>query len=155
MEQRTEKRSFKKPLLMVGVFLLVVSLAANGYLAMTMFGSGTKVATGSICGDDIIEKYNKLYSDSASSNEQYSSLLKDIESKEDYKEDINCAYLSYIIKNTIGQYSSEYYKMISEDINKGKNPSLKINNIYTLNDLKKRDEFANGPIRGTYNAEAN
>ena len=156
MEQETKKRSFKKPLLVVGVFLLVASLAANVYFGVKMFGGSTSgIATGSVCGDEIIGKYNKLYSDSASSNEQYSSLLKEIEAKEKYKEDVNCVYLSYIIKNTIGQYSSDYYRMVNEDINKGKNPSLKINNIYTLNELKKRDDFANGPIRGTYNAEAN
>ena len=69
MEQETKKRSFKKPLLVVGVFLLVASLAANVYFGVKMFGGSTSgIATGSVCGDEIIGKYNKLYSDSASIN---------------------------------------------------------------------------------------
>jgi hypothetical protein len=137
MEQEKNKRNFKKPLLMVGVFLLIASLIANGLLGWGYLKGYSKV--GAVCGRSDIDKINKIlaYDKQEYTEDSMTKFVKDIKSRDSYDEDPNC--ISIIFATALGNKKmlslNEHesllakYKKLSEA---GINPSVKINDINTI-----------------------
>ena len=144
-QTKQAKKSKKWPKVLLAV-VLVVSLAGNAFLVFEKLNTKQeKNMTGAVCGGDVIHKYNELYADSATNNEKYSSLLKEIEAKENYKEDVNCVYLGYVISASIASDTSTYVSLLEDSVNKNINPSIKIDNVKSLNRIKQDIELYKNP----------
>lgn len=137
MEQETKKRSFKKPLLGVGVFLLVASLVANGFLGWKYFEGNSRI--GSICGRADIEKINKIiaYDENEYTEDSMTKFVQDIKSRKGYDKDPNCIGIVFSValgnKKILSIEEHEdlldKYKKLSD---KGINPSVSIGDIKTI-----------------------
>ena len=145
-QTKQAKKSKKWPKVLLAL-VLVASLAGNGYLVFEKLNakSEEKSKVGTVCGDDIVDKYNKLYADSTTNNDKYSSLLKEIESKENYKEDVNCVYLGYIISASIANDASTYVNLLEANVNKNINPSLNIESVKSITQIKQDANFYRDP----------
>lgn len=156
-QTKQAKNSKKWPKVLLAV-VLVASLAGNAFLVFEKLNTKQeKNMTGAVCGDDVIEKYNELYAELTTNNrnsEQNSSLIKEIEAKENYKEDINCVYISYLSGILSGSYSSEYYNLLKKIVSEGKSPSMKIVKLYSASEMDALNDKLNGSQQvGGYSGE--
>ena len=156
-QTKQAKKSKKWPKVLLAV-VLVVSLAGNAFLVFEKLNTKQeKNMTGAVCGDDVIENYNKLYSELTTNNtnsEQNSNLIKEIEAKENYKEDINCVYISYLNGLLSGSYSSEYYNLVKKMVSEGKSPSMKIVKLYSISEMDTLNNSLSGNQQvGGYSGE--
>ena len=117
------------------VVALVVSLAGNGFLIFERLNTsqGGANASGSICGDEIIEKYNAAYE---KYSDEFEFSVSEVESKPNYKKDPNCIAIHMLTKKYKREDFSDSYKLLKQNVLSNNNPSLKINSLTSLNILE-------------------
>ena len=133
-QTKQAKKSKKWPKVLLAV-VLVASLAGNAFLVFEKLNvnQGGANASGSICGDEIIEKYNAAYE---KNSDEFEFSVSEVESKPNYKKDPNCIAIHVITKKYKGEDFTDSYKILKQNVLNNNNPSLKINGLASLNILE-------------------
>ncbi len=117
------------------VGFLVVSLGLNIFLAVNI---SNRSQTGKICGDNDIANLNVTLESSDFSVEKVQAISEEVNGRSGSQEDANCVMIS-LISNQIQDKTDEFkanietLKSLGE---KGSNPSLKFNIVYSLSELE-------------------
>ena len=132
-QTKQAKKSKKWPKVLLAV-VLVASLAGNAFLVFEKLNTKQeeKSKVGTVCGDEIISKFNNVYETYETYEQEKGKITSEIKAKSGFEEDVNCLI---ILQNT-EKITSELYKKIEELVNKGQNPSLKIRNVRDLDSIK-------------------
>ena len=133
-QTKQAKKSKKWPKALLAV-VLVASLAGNVFLVFEKLNTsqGGINTSGSICGDEIIEKYNAAYE---KYSDEFEFSVSEIESKPNYKKDPNCVAIHVLTKKYKREDFTDSYKLLKQNVLSNNNPSLKINGLASLNILE-------------------
>lgn len=85
-------------LIIAGGVLLVGGLVGWLVVRSNMQTDGSQVAAGSVCGDELIDRYvETVYSQQTRQTyaEALQTIASEVRGKKNYEKDINCAYISY------------------------------------------------------------
>lgn len=113
----------KKILIAVIGLIFLVSLAANALTANIFFNFG-KASVGSVCGKDIIDKWNSAYS-SVEDKTLTKKVISEIEKKDGFENDANCLAIKYFG----AEYNADTFNKLKAKVNNNENPSLNIRGI--------------------------
>lgn len=121
--------------ILFGVVLLI-AVVSSGLNVVQVIKNKNDIAAmknpvGSVCGDEMIKKYNDLGYSSTKENypEKAKAISEEVSKKADNEKDVNCVAIRFLA-GTNNQ--EETYKKLEAFVNKGKNPSLKIEGIGSL-----------------------
>lgn len=103
---------------------------------------------GSVCGDDIIKKYNDLYDNPDTSSDKYKQLTEEIKNKEGYTDDVDCMYVTFLASSRSGDPLDDSYSKSKKFIEEGYNPSLKLKDIYSLDGMTKLKDVQGDTYKG-------
>ena len=92
-----------------------------------------KNPVGSVCGDDIINKYNNIKGKKEEYTKNAKALGDEISKKAGNEKDSNCVVMRLFIGT---ENQEQTFKNLEEMVNKGQNPSLKIRGIDYIEHLK-------------------
>lgn len=92
-----------------------------------------KNPVGSVCGDDIINKYNNIEGKKEEYVKNAKALGDEISKKAGNEKDSNCVVMRLFIGT---ENQEQTFKNLEEMVNKGQNPSLKIRGIDYIEHLK-------------------
>ena len=92
-----------------------------------------KNPVGSVCGDDIIYRYNNIKGRKEEYTKNAKALGDEISKKAGNEKDSNCVMMRLFIGT---ENQEQTFKNLEEMINKGQNPSLKINGASYIEYLK-------------------
>ena len=123
--------------ILFGVVLAIAVLSAGLNLVQVIKNkndiAAMKNPVGSVCGDDIINKYNKIKGKKEEYAKNAKALGDEISKKAGNEKDSNCV----IMRLFIGTENQEQtFKNLEEMVNKGQNPSLKIRGVDYIEHLK-------------------
>ena len=123
--------------ILFGVVLAVAVLSAGLNVVQVIKNkndiAAMKNPVGSVCGDDIINKYNNIKGKKEEYVKNAKALGDEISKKAGNEKDSNCV----IMRLFIGTENQEQtFKNLEEMINKGQNPSLKIRGVDYIEYLK-------------------
>ena len=123
--------------ILFGVVLLI-AVVSSGLNVVQVIKNKNDIAAmknpvGSVCGDDIINRYNNLEGKKEEYTKNAKALGNEISKKAGNEKDSNCV----IMRLFIGTEDQEKtFKNLEEMINKGQNPSLKINGVSYIEYIK-------------------
>ena len=123
--------------ILFGVVLAIAVLSAGLNVVQVIKNkndiAAMKNPVGSVCGDDIINKYNNIKGKKEEYAKNAKALGDEISKKAGNEKDSNCV----IMRLFIGTENQEQtFKNLEEMINKGQNPSLKIKGVDYIEYLK-------------------
>lgn len=123
--------------ILFGVVLAIAVLSAGLNVVQVIKNkndiAAMKNPVGSVCGDDIINKYNNIQGKKEEYVKNAKALGDEISKKAGNEKDSNCV----IMRLFIGTENQEQtFKNLEEMINKGQNPSLKIKGVDYIEYLK-------------------
>ena len=123
--------------ILFGVVLVIAILSAGLNVAQVIKNkndiAAMKNPVGSVCGDDIINRYNNIKGRKEEYTKNAKALGDEISKKAGNEKDSNCV----MIRLFIGTENQEQtFKNLEEMINKGQNPSLKINGVSYIEYIK-------------------
>ncbi len=123
--------------ILFGVVLAIAVLSAGLNVVQVIKNkndiAAMKNPVGSVCGDDIINKYNNIKGKKEEYVKNAKALGDEISKKAGNEKDSNCV----IMRLFIGTENQEQtFKNLEEMINKGQNPSLKIRGVDYIEYLK-------------------
>ena len=123
--------------ILFGVVLAIAVLSAGLNVVQVIKNkndiAAMKNPVGSVCGDDIINKYNNIKGRKEEYVKNAKALGDEISKKAGNEKDSNCV----IMRLFIGTENQEQtFKNLEEMINKGQNPSLKINGVSYIEYIK-------------------
>lgn len=123
--------------ILFGVVLAVAVLSAGLNVVQVIKNkndiAAMKNPVGSVCGDDIINRYNNIKGKKEEYAKNAKALGDEISKKAGNEKDSNCV----IMRLFIGTENQEQtFKNLEEMINKGQNPSLKIKGVDYIEYLK-------------------
>lgn len=123
--------------ILFGVVLAIAVLSAGLNVVQVIKNkndiAAMKNPVGSVCGDDIINKYNNIKGRKEEYAKNAKALGDEISKKAGNEKDPNCV----IMRLFIGTENQEQtFKNLEEMINKGQNPSLKISGVSYIEYIK-------------------
>ena len=123
--------------ILFGVVLVIAVLSAGLNVVQVIKNkndiAAMKNPVGSVCGDDIINKYNNIKGKKEEYAKNAKALGDEISKKAGNEKDSNCV----IMRLFIGTENQEQtFKNLEEMVNKGQNPSLKIRGVDYIEHLK-------------------
>ena len=123
--------------ILFGVVLSIAVLSAGLNVVQVIKNkndiAAMKNPVGSVCGDDIINRYNNIEGKKEEYTKNAKALGNEISKKAGNEKDSNCV----IMRLFIGTEDQEKtFKNLEEMINKGQNPSLKINGVGYIEYIK-------------------
>ena len=123
--------------ILFGVVLAIAVLSAGLNLVQVIKNkndiAAMKNPVGSVCGDDIINKYKNIKGKKEEYAKNAKALGDEISKKAGNEKDSNCV----IMRLFIGTENQEQtFKNLEEMVNKGQNPSLKIRGVDYIEHLK-------------------
>ncbi len=123
--------------ILFGVVLAIAVLSAGLNVVQVIKNkndiAAMKNPVGSVCGDDIINRYNNIKGKKEEYAKNAKALGDEISKKAGNEKDSNCV----IMRLFIGTENQEQtFKNLEEMINKGQNPSLKIKGVDYIEYLK-------------------
>lgn len=123
--------------ILFGVVLAIAVLSAGLNVVQVIKNkndiAAMKNPVGSVCGDDIINKYNNIKGKKEEYAKNAKALGDEISKKAGNEKDSNCV----IMRLFIGTENQEQtFKNLEEMVNKGQNPSLKIRGVDYIEHLK-------------------
>ena len=123
--------------ILFGVVLAIAVLSAGLNVVQVIKNkndiAAMKNPVGSVCGDDIINRYNNIKGKKEEYAKNAKALGDEISKKAGNEKDSNCV----IMRLFIGTENQEQtFKNLEEMINKGQNPSLKINGVSYIEYIK-------------------
>ncbi len=123
--------------ILFGIVLAIAVLSAGLNVVQVIKNkndiAAMKNPVGSVCGDDIINKYNNIKGKKEEYVKNAKALGDEISKKAGNEKDSNCV----IMRLFIGTENQEQtFKNLEEMINKGQNPSLKIRGVDYIEYLK-------------------
>ena len=123
--------------ILFGVVLAIAVLSAGLNVVQVIKNkndiTAMKNPVGSVCGDDIINKYNNIEGKKEEYVKNAKALGDEISKKAGNEKDSNCV----IMRLFIGTENQEQtFKNLEEMVNKGQNPSLKIRGVDYIEHLK-------------------
>ena len=123
--------------ILFGVVLSITVLSAGLNVVQVIKNkndiAAMKNPVGSVCGDDIINRYNNIEGKKEEYTKNAKALGDEISKKVGNEKDSNCV----IMRLFIGTENQEQtFKNLEEMINKGQNPSLKINGVSYIEYIK-------------------
>ena len=123
--------------ILFGVVLAIAVLSAGLNVVQVIKNkndiAAMKNPVGSVCGDDIINKYNNIEGKKEEYVKNAKALGDEISKKAGNEKDSNCV----IMRLFIGTENQEQtFKNLEEMVNKGQNPSLKINGVSYIEYIK-------------------
>ena len=123
--------------ILFGVVLAIAVLSAGLNVVQVIKNkndiAAMKNPVGSVCGDDIINRYNNIKGRKEEYTKNAKALGDEISKKAGNEKDSNCV----IMRLFIGTENQEQtFKTLEEMISKGQNPSLKINGVSYIEYIK-------------------
>lgn len=123
--------------ILFGVVLAIAVLSAGLNVVQVIKNkndiAAMKNPVGSVCGDDIINRYNNIKGRKEEYTKNAKALGDEISKKAGNEKDSNCV----IMRLFIGTENQEQtFKNLEEMINKGQNPSLKISGVSYIKYIK-------------------
>jgi len=121
--------------ILFGVVLLIAVVSSGLNVVQVIKNkndiNAIKSYVGSVCGDEMIKKYNDLGYNSTKENypEKAKAISEEVSKKVDNEKDVNCVTIRFLA-GTNNQ--EEAYKKLEAFVNKGENPSLKIKGVGSL-----------------------
>ncbi len=123
--------------ILFGVVLAIAVLSAGLNVVQVIKNkndiAAMKNPVGSVCGDDIINKYNNIKGKKEEYTKSAKALGDEISKKAGNEKDSNCVMMRLFIGT---ENQEQTFKNLEEMINKGQNPSLKINGVSYIEYLK-------------------
>ena len=123
--------------ILFGVVLVIAILSAGLNVAQVIKNkndiAAMKNPVGSVCGDDIINRYNNIKGGKEEYAKNAKALGGEISKKAGNEKDSNCVLMRLFIGT---ENQEKTFKNLEEMINKGQNPSLKIRGIDYIKHLK-------------------
>ena len=118
--------------------VLAIAVLSEGLNVVQVIKNKNDIAAmknpvGSVCGDDIINKYNNIKGKKEEYTKNVKSLGDEISKKAGNEKDSNCVMMRLFIGT---EDQEKTFKTLEEMINKGQNPSLKINGASYIEYLK-------------------
>lgn len=131
--------------IVAGVVIILSVLYYMGYWYVGFKSPGQSVvAQYGICGDEVIDNYNKvaMIFNPEEAKKSFNTITEEIEEKSNYTEDSSCTFMlaaSYIQLNNI-EKANTAIESYSKVANSGKYPNVKINNLQSPTVLKQLAE---------------
>ena len=123
--------------ILFGVVLAIAVLSAGLNVVQVIKNkndiAAMKNPVGSVCGDDIINRYNNIEGKKEEYTKNAKALGDEISKKAGNEKDSNCVMMRLFIGT---ENQEQTFKNLEEMINKGQNPSLKINGVSYIKYLK-------------------
>lgn len=123
--------------ILFGVVLAIAVLSAGLNVVQVIKNkndiAAMKNPVGSVCGDDIINKYNNIEGKKEEYVKNAKALGDEISKKAGNEKDSNCVVMRLFIGT---ENQEQTFKNLEEMVNKGQNPSLKIRGIDYIEHLK-------------------
>lgn len=123
--------------ILFGVVLAIAVLSAGLNVVQVIKNkndiTAMKNPVGSVCGDDIINKYNNIKGRKEEYAKNAKALGDEISKKAGNEKDSNCVMMRLFIGT---EDQEKTFKTLEEMVNKGQNPSLKINGASYIEYLK-------------------
>ena len=123
--------------ILFGVVLAIAVLSAGLNVVQVIKNkndiAAMKNPVGSVCGDDIINKYNNIKGKKEEYVKNAKALGDEISKKAGNEKDSNCVMMRLFIGT---ENQEQTFKNLEEMINKGQNPSLKIRGVDYIEHLK-------------------
>lgn len=123
--------------ILFGVVLAIAVLSAGLNVVQVIKNkndiAAMKNPVGSVCGDDIINKYNNIKGRKEEYTKNAKALGDEISKKAGNEKDSNCVMMRLFIGT---ENQEQTFKNLEEMINKGQNPSLKIRGVDYIENLK-------------------
>ena len=123
--------------ILFGVVLAIAVLSAGLNVVQVIKNkndiAAMKNPVGSVCGDNIINKYNNIKGRKEEYTKNAKALGNEISKKAGNEKDSNCVMMRLFIGT---ENQEQTFKNLEEMINKGQNPSLKINGASYIEYLK-------------------
>ena len=123
--------------ILFGVVLAIAVLSAGLNVVQVIKNkndiAAMKNPVGSVCGDDIINRYNNIKGRKEEYTKNAKALGDEISKKAGNEKDSNCVMMRLFIGT---ENQEQTFKNLEEMINKGQNPSLKINGASYIEYLK-------------------
>lgn len=123
--------------ILFGVVLAIAVLSAGLNVVQVIKNkndiAAMKNPVGSVCGDDIINRYNNIEGKKEEYTKNAKALGDEISKKAGNEKDSNCVMMRLFIGT---ENQEQTFKNLEEMINKGQNPSLKINGASYIEYLK-------------------
>lgn len=123
--------------ILFGVVLAIAVLSAGLNVVQVIKNkndiAAMKNPVGSVCGDDIINRYNNIKGKKEEYTKNAKSLGDEISKKAGNERDSNCVMMRLFIGT---EDQEKTFKTLEEMVNKGQNPSLKINGASYIEYLK-------------------
>lgn len=123
--------------ILFGVVLAIAVLSAGLNVVQVIKNkndiAALKNPVGSVCGDDIVNRYNNIKGRKEEYAKNAKALGDEISKKAGNEKDSNCVMMRLFIGT---ENQEQTFKNLEEMINKGQNPSLKINGASYIEYLK-------------------
>ena len=123
--------------ILFGVVLAIAVLSAGLNVVQVIKNkndiAAMKNPVGSVCGDDIINRYNNIEGKKEEYTKNAKALGDEISKKAGNEKDSNCVMMRLFIGT---ENQEQTFKNLEEMINKGQNPSLKIRGADYIEHLK-------------------
>ena len=123
--------------ILFGVVLAIAVLSAGLNVVQVIKNkndiAAMKNPVGSVCGDDIINKYNNIKGKKEEYVKNAKALGDEISKKAGNEKDSNCVMMRLFIGT---ENQEQTFKNLEEMVNKGQNPSLKINGVSYIEYIK-------------------
>ena len=123
--------------ILFGVVLSIAVLSAGLNVVQVIKNkndiAAMKNPVGSVCGDDIINRYNNIKGKKEEYTKNAKALGDEISKKVGNEKDSNCVMMRLFIGT---ENQEQTFKNLEEMINKGQNPSLKINGVSYIEYIK-------------------
>lgn len=123
--------------ILFGVVLSITVLSAGLNVVQVIKNkndiAAMKNPVGSVCGDDIINRYNNIEGKKEEYTKNAKALGDEISKKVGNEKDSNCVMMRLFIGT---ENQEQTFKNLEEMINKGQNPSLKINGVSYIEYIK-------------------
>ena len=126
--------------ILFGVVLAVAVLSAGLNVVQVIKNkndiAAMKNPVGSVCGDEIISRYNKLEEKIDEYDKNMKALDDEIVKKAGNEKDVNCVAIKLFIEN---DNREKVFKDLKVMVDKNQNPSLKIRGIRYIDYMKPSD----------------
>ena len=126
--------------ILFGVVLAVAVLSAGLNVVQVIKNkndiAAMKNPVGSVCGDDIINRYNNLEKKIDEYDKNAKALDDDIAKKVGNEKDVNCVAIKLFIEN---DNREKVFKDLKAMVDKNQNPSLKIRGVRYMDYMKPSD----------------
>ena len=126
--------------ILFGVVLAIAVLSAGLNVMQVIKNkndiTAMKNPVGSVCGDDIINRYNNLEEKIDEYDKNAKALDDDIAKKVGNEKDVNCVAIKLFIENNNRE---KVFKDLKAMVDKNQNPSLKIRGVRYMDYMKPSD----------------